>query len=1176
MSNQTSIVLKTCHAGKHPPSGNWIGVCIRASGTSQALSVSDSNGNLYRQALSVNETGGGNTLAIFYAENVGAGPNIVTVSDTASSNLDLTILEYSGVALFSSLDTTISAIGDSSSPNSGTATTTANGDLLLAAFMSANAATFTAGSGYTEEEFVPAEPATELISEDQTLSQAGNAAASATLGATGFWAAGLAAFKTADIGAGTGPTITTLNPATGTNGTVVTINGYNFGASQGAVKFNGTTATPSSWSPTAITVADPAGATDGQVVVTVNGVASNGVWFPQPNITTTSPGNGAVGATVTINGAHFGTVEGAVRFNGIAGSPSSWVANKIVVPVPNDATSGPIVVANSNGIVSNEVTFTVNGLVPTVASLSPATGAVGTAVTITGNNFGTAQGSSSTVTFDGVLAGTAIQWGSGAIKIAVPSGATTGNVVVTVGGRSDVQTKIFTVPGTSSISGISPSRGGVGAAVSITGTNLGSTGTVKFDGVTAVPWSWSPTLIVVPVPSGATGGTVMVTAGGTQLSAGTFAVRSAVPATATEFSYDPMGRIIQKTVCTPMNCGTEEVPLNLSVTYDLAGDETSVSFYGPTIQYTIDSAARVTQVTSSWNDSQHPATLATVDPANGYWPTGGLRKATLANSLTESSVYNNRAQPCRINVNSSGALLSNCSDALPAGNLQDFSNNFNAGTTDNGNVANFTASGQQNFNRSYTYDSLNRIQGMSAPGDQCSGLSWTIDPWGNRTAQTARGGSCFSPSAAVNITNRLTGAPYQYDAAGDLLNDGNHQYAYDAEGRVITVDAGATASYTYDALGQRVQKTVGGSDSEYVYDQSGQLNTVFGNGTMQRMYVNLDGLPLAEYFDNTTYFVHADHLGSARILTELNQSVLETDDYYPYGEFVPPSGGTGNVLKFTDKERDAESGLDYFGDRHYGSSMGRFMQPDEPLNDQETGDPQSWNLYSYVRNNPLNRIDPDGRDCVYLNNAGTGVESVDQSGNQAECSGDATHAGTGGYWVGGAVTNAQISGDSLTLTGTTNGVDNNTHSRYLTNGDVPLNAFAQGVFSQPVVGYARNTVQNYIAPPLLGFLMFAVPGALEAGGPEIASILKSAAQSLPKLGGMTREAAREALEKNGFKPQGTTKGGYEKWGHPDGSKVWIGPDGGIDKIPPGGGGYRVTPDGNIARPHTFPEETLED
>jgi predicted RNA binding protein YcfA (HicA-like mRNA interferase family) len=146
----------------------------------------------------------------------------------------------------------------------------------------------------------------------------------------------------------------------------------------------------------------------------------------------------------------------------------------------------------------------------------------------------------------------------------------------------------------------------------------------------------------------------------------------------------------------------------------------------------------------------------------------------------------------------------------------------------------------------------------------------------------------------------------------------------------------------------------------------------------------------------------------------------------------------------------------------------------------------------------------------------------------------------------------------------------------LTNGDVPLNQFAQGVFSQPVIGYARGTVENYIAPPLLTFLSFATPGLLATPMPEITSLglLKSAAQALPKLGGMTREAAKETLEKNGFKKAGMTKGGYEKWVHPDGSKVWIGPDGGIDKIPPGGGGYRVTPDGDLARPHTFPEEKV--
>ena len=63
---------------------------------------------------------------------------------------------------------------------------------------------------------------------------------------------------------------------------------------------------------------------------------------------------------------------------------------------------------------------------------------------------------------------------------------------------------------------------------------------------------------------------------------------------------------------------------------------------------------------------------------------------------------------------------------------------------------------------------------------------------------------------------------------------------------------------------------------------------------------------------------------------------------------------------FTGKERDTESGNDYFGARYYGSSMGRMSSPDDGI-DQDFDDPQSWNLYSYVRNNPLNRVDADGR-----------------------------------------------------------------------------------------------------------------------------------------------------------------------------------------------------------------------
>jgi len=168
--------------------------------------------------------------------------------------------------------------------------------------------------------------------------------------------------------------------------------------------------------------------------------------------------------------------------------------------------------------------------------------------------------------------------------------------------------------------------------------------------------------------------------------------------------------------------------VGMSYVYKLAGITTSISSYGGiTLQYGLDGAGRVAQVTSSWADTQHPATLATADPSVGYYPTGVLRKMALANNLTEAAVYNNRLQPCRISVNSSGALLSTCSDALPSGNVQDYSAGFTAGAN-NGNVGGVTAAGQQQFTRTYGYDSLNRLQTMSAPGDQCGSNAEIICP----------------------------------------------------------------------------------------------------------------------------------------------------------------------------------------------------------------------------------------------------------------------------------------------------------------------------------------------------------------------------------------------------------------------------------------------------------------
>src|SRR5437867_4644857 len=137
----------------------------------------------------------------------------------------------------------------------------------------------------------------------------------------------------ADIGP---PTIASLSPTSGPVGTPVTIAGTIFDPTQGTstVTFNGTVATPTSWSATSIVVPVPAGATTGNVVVTVAGVASNAVVFTvmaAPSITSRAPASGPVGTSVTITGTNFGAAQGTstVTFNGTTATPTSWSGTSI-------------------------------------------------------------------------------------------------------------------------------------------------------------------------------------------------------------------------------------------------------------------------------------------------------------------------------------------------------------------------------------------------------------------------------------------------------------------------------------------------------------------------------------------------------------------------------------------------------------------------------------------------------------------------------------------------------------------------------------------------------------------------------------------------------------------------------------------------------------------------------
>ncbi len=394
-------------------------------------------------------------------------------------------------------------------------------------------------------------------------------------------------------------------------GTPVTITGTNFGAAQGTstVKFNGTAGAPSSWSATSILVSVPSGATTGSVVVTVGGVASNGVTFTvavsAPSITSLSVTSGPVGTPVTITGTNFGATQGTstVKFNGTAGVPTSWSATSIVVPVPSGATTGSVVVT-VGGVASNGVTFTVAVSAPSITKLSVTSGPVGTPVTITGTNFGATQGTS-TVKFNGT-AGTPTSWSGTSIVVSVPSGATRGSVVVTVGGVASNGVTFTVTASAPSITSLSVTSGPLGTPVTITGTNFGATqgtSTVKFNGTAGTPTSWSATSIVVGVPSGATTGSVVVTVGGVASNGVTFTVTSSGPVSV---SLSPkrggatVTQKIQLTATVTNDVGAAGVTWSVSAGGTLSGQTSTVdSFSAATAGVYTITATSVADVTKS-------------------------------------------------------------------------------------------------------------------------------------------------------------------------------------------------------------------------------------------------------------------------------------------------------------------------------------------------------------------------------------------------------------------------------------------------------------------------------------------------------------------------------------------------------------------------------------------------
>ena len=315
--------------------------------------------------------------------------------------------------------------------------------------------------------------------------------------------------------------VNSISPTNGPIGSLVQINGTGFGATQGtgSVVIGSLTASVVSWSDTAITATVPNGDSSGSVTVTAGGVTSNNnvLFTVNPcTITGISPSSGPAGTQVTVYGSNFGATQGSSTltfYSGTTASIVSWSDTAITATVPSGVFSGSVY-TTVGGVSSNtNVNFTIP--LPNITGISPASGVVGTQVTVTGSGFLATKGTS-TITFNGVGA-SVVTWSDTQIVANVPSSAT-GPVRVMVRGsvysNNDV---VFSMPNPV-IRSLSPATGPMDTLVQINGSGFGATqgsSTLTFaNSVTATPLSWSDTLITAKVPSAAVSGVVAVNVGG--------------------------------------------------------------------------------------------------------------------------------------------------------------------------------------------------------------------------------------------------------------------------------------------------------------------------------------------------------------------------------------------------------------------------------------------------------------------------------------------------------------------------------------------------------------------------------------------------------------------------------------------------------------------------------------
>ena len=259
----------------------------------------------------------------------------------------------------------------------------------------------------------------------------------------------------------------------------------------------------------------------------------------------------------------------------------------------------------------------------------------------------------------------------------------------------------------------------------------------------------------------------------------------------------------------------------------------------------------------------------------------------------------------------------------------------------------------------YQYDGLQRLTEASySTGER---FQYAHDAVGNRTWMThttpliGRVVTRYTYDAANQLTH-VNGIALTWDNNGNLLQDqAGYMYTYDAANRLVkVVQLSNVYSYAYNGTGDRLQQTVNGVVVTYTLDLYGGLTQVLEDGSNGYLY----GLGRIGEVQPAGWAYHlADGLGSVRQLADASGEVTMAQSYRPYGELMSSSGLGDSAYSYTGEWTD-ETGLVHLRARYYAPASGRFLTRD-PWGGSVMR-PGTFNGYSYVTNNPIRLVDPQG------------------------------------------------------------------------------------------------------------------------------------------------------------------------------------------------------------------------